>query len=225
MAKRGFFITLEGGEGGGKTTQINWLAETLTAKKYKVVTAREPGGTPEGEKIRNLLVQRHGGNWSPMAECLMFFAARAMYVDKIIKPALEDGRIVISDRFTDSTRAYQGYGLGMELSKINKLNDIVLDGFTPDLTFILDIDPREGLSRSGRRLASEKLGLSQSEDRYENLDLSFHEKLRAGFLEIAKKEPERCQVIDAGQSKEDIEAQILKIVEERLEAHKNQEGA
>ena len=225
MVKRGLFITLEGGEGGGKTTQINWLAEALTAKKHKVVTTREPGGTPEGEKIRNLLVQREGGNWTPVAECLMLFAARAMHVNKIIRPALDEERIVISDRFTDSTRAYQGYGMGVDLKKIDELNRIVLDGFTPDLTFILDIDPREGLLRSGRRLASEELKINQSEDRYENLDLSFHEKLRAGFLDIAKKEPERCHVIDASQSADTVEAQIFEIVQDRLAAHARKEGA
>ncbi len=216
-AQAGFFITLEGGEGAGKTTQINRLSEALAKSGRKVVTTREPGGTAEGEKIRNLLVQRDGGNWTPMAECLMFCAARVMHVNKVIRPALEEGRIVICDRFTDTTRAYQGYGHGLDLDKIEKLNEMTLGGFAPDLTFILDIDPAEGLQRSGRRLASEALGVKQSEDKYENLDFAFHEKLRAGFLDIAKKEPERCVVIDARQSAEEIEAQIMAAVKEKID--------
>lgn len=216
MSNRGLFITLEGGEGAGKTTQINWLADILTKEGRKIVTAREPGGTKEGEKIRELLVQKNGGNWTPMAECLLFFAARAMYVDKIIAPALEEGKIVISDRFTDSTRAYQGYGLGVEMETINQLENLVLKDIKPDITLILDIDPRMGLERSGRRLAAEGLGLKQTEDKYENLDLSFHEKLRQGFLDIAKAEPERCRVIDASKNAEDVKEQILKTVREKL---------
>ncbi len=216
MSKTSLFITFEGGEGGGKTTQINTLAKALTDQGHKVVTTREPGGTAEAEKIRNLLVQREGGEWSPMAECLLLFAARSMHVEDIIKPALNEGKIVISDRFTDSTKAYQGYGYALPMNKIKAIDKAVLDGFEPDLTFVFDIDPEEGLHRSGRRLAAENLQIKQTEDRYENLEMAFHKRLREGYLEIAKKEPERCHVIDAAGSIDDIAAEIAKVVQERL---------
>lgn len=212
----GLFITFEGGEGAGKTTQINRLAERLTQDGYKVVTTREPGGTPESEKIRDFLVQREGGNWTPCAEVLLLFAARTMHAEKLIRPALEAGKVVISDRFTDSTRAYQGYGHGFDLKTIESLERLVLDGLAPDLTFILDIDAQNGLERSGRRLAAEALSLKQKEDRFENLDIAFHERLRAGFLEIAKNAPERCLVIDAMQSVEDIAQQVADTARARL---------
>ena len=212
----GLFISFEGGEGSGKTTQINKLAEILTHNKRKVITTREPGGTPEGEKIRSLIVQREGGDWNPMAECLLLFAARVMHVEKIIKPALERGKIIISDRFTDSTRAYQGYGRGFSLDMIEKINTLTLGDFKPDLTFILDIEPQKGLSRSSRRLAAEDLQINQTEDRFENMDLEFHEKLRKGFLGIAKKDPKRCVVLDAALPIDDLTKKIHKIVEERL---------
>lgn len=212
----GLFISFEGGEGSGKTTQINKLAAHLNTKGYTVVTTREPGGTEEGDKIRSLIVQRDGGNWTPLAECLLLFAARHMHVEKIIKPALEEGAIVISDRFTDSTRAYQGHGRGFSLETIEKLNDITLENFKPDLTLVLDIDPKTGLSRSGRRLAAEKLSVDQTEDRFENLDLDFHERLRQGFLAIAKKDSKRCKVFDAAQPADKLAAQLAATVEERL---------
>jgi dTMP kinase len=214
----GLFISFEGGEGGGKTTQINRLAEILTAAGHKVITTREPGGTPESEKIRDFIVQRKGGDWSPMAECLLLFAARTMLVDKVIKPALSDGKVVISDRFTDSTRAYQGYGRGFDLAQIEQLNDIVLSGFAPDLTFVLDIDPETGLERSGRRLAAEALDVQQTEDKFERLGTDFHAKIRQGFLDIANKAPERCHVIESAQSVDEMADAIKTIVLERLGA-------
>ena len=216
MSSSGLFISFEGGEGSGKTTQINKLAESLTQQGCRVVTTREPGGTPEAEKIRDFIVQRAGGDWTPMAECLLLFAARTMHVEKIIRPALEKGKIVISDRFTDSTRSYQGYGRGFSLEKIEELNTLVLDGFEPDLTFILDIDPEIGLTRSERRLASEQMDIKQTEDKFERLDFDIHKAIRKGFLEIAEKEPERCHVIDATLSIEDMAQVIQSIAQERL---------
>ena len=147
MSKRfekSFFITLEGGEGSGKTTQINRLAEALTGLGYRVLTTREPGGTPEGEKIRALFVRDTGMNWSPMAEVLLILAARAMHVERVVRPALEGKNIVICDRFTDSTTAYQGYGRGLELSAIDSLTKSVIGELKPDLTFILDLPPGAG---------------------------------------------------------------------------------
>lgn len=216
MSKRGLFISFEGGEGAGKTTQINKLAAALTDKGHDVVTTREPGGTPEGEKIRALLVQRDGGPWSPMAEALLVFTARVQHVERIIKPALAEGKIVISDRFTDSTFAYQGHGHGLALKTIETLNQTTIGGFKPDLTFILDVDPETGLRRSGRRLASEQLQLKQTEDRFENLELDFHKRLRNGFLEIAKGDPGRCHIIDASAKASDIAEDILAIVEKKV---------
>lgn len=212
----GLFITFEGGEGGGKTTQINRLAQSLSAQGYKIVTTREPGGTPEAEKIRDLLVQREGGNWSPIAEVLLLFAARQLHVQNVIQPALEEGRIVICDRFTDSTRAYQGYGHGLAHDAIESINKTVLNGFGPDLTFILDVPPQIGLTRSRRRLAGEHFMGDKTEDRFEQMDVSFHERLRDGFLDIAKKNADRCVVLDATQDLESIAAKIADSVKERL---------
>ncbi len=212
MSERGLFITFEGGEGSGKTTQVNRLAQFLTGKGRKVITTREPGGTPEGEKIRELLVQRNGGEWTPMAESLLLFAARAMHVERVILPALEKGKIVISDRFTDSTRAYQGYGHKFPLHSIEAINDFVLKDFKPDLTFLLDIEVDKGLARSGRRMAAESLHIKQTEDRFENMEKEFHERLRKGFLEIAKKEPGRVQIIDATQTPDEIADKIQNLV-------------
>ncbi|MGB4106719.1 MAG: dTMP kinase [Alphaproteobacteria bacterium] len=213
---KGLFITFEGGEGSGKTTQVNRLAQFLTEKTRKVVTTREPGGTPEGEKIRDLLVQREGGEWNPVSEVLLLFAARAMHIDKIIRPALEKGKIVISDRFTDSTRAYQGYGHKFPLETIENLNSMVLGNFAPDLTFILDIDAGKGVARSGRRIAAEALHIKQTEDRFEQMEPGFHERLRQGFLDIAKKEPERCHVLDATLKPDDLAKKIQKTVLEKI---------
>ncbi len=213
---KALFITFEGGEGGGKTTQVNRLAQALAAQGRKVVTTREPGGTPEGEKIRDLLVQRDGGDWTPLAECLLLFAARAMHVKKIIKPALEKGKIVISDRFTDSTKAYQGYGRGVPLEMIEKLDAMTLGGFAPDITFILDIDPEQGINRSGRRMAAESLNVLQTEDRFEKMDMDFHKRLREGFLDIAARNKARCHVIDAALSVDEIEKRVWGIVQKFL---------
>ena len=194
----GFFISFEGGEGSGKTTQINRLSGYLTAQGYRVVTTREPGGTPEGEAIRNVLVQRSGGDWEPMAEVLLLYAARLMHIKKIIKPALKEGKIVISDRFAYSTIAYQGYGHKLDLDKIKAVQSLSITNFKPNLTFVFDIDPKTGLERSNKRLAVEK-GYEKTEDRFERLDIEFHERLRQGFRSIAKEEGERCCIINADQ--------------------------
>jgi len=210
------FISFEGGEGGGKTTQINKLADFLTSQGHRVRTTREPGGTAEGDKIRDFIVQREGGNWSAMAEALLILAARAMHVERVIQPEIEDGKIVITDRFSDSTYAYQGYGRGLDLRVLESLHKDVIGDMNPDLTFILDVEPKEGLGRSERRLASEKLGVDQTEDRFERLEMDFHEKIRNGFLDIAKHDPERCVVIDATQSIEAIAKQIEEAVSQKL---------
>ena len=214
MSDSGLFITFEGGEGAGKTTLINRLAASLTDQGKKVITTREPGGTAEAESIRNLLVQRDGGKWSPLSEVLLLFAARSLHIERVIAPALSKGHIVISDRFTDSTMAYQGYGRGMDLQKIRDINDVVTDNLTPDLTFILDVDVRIGLARSQKRLSTEQ-GYNSTEDRFERMDLTFHEALRNGFLDIAKAQPERCHVINAEESLDDMFNSIQKIIEKQ----------
>lgn len=205
MSEHGLFITLEGGEGSGKSTQIKALAERLRADGHEVLVTREPGGTPEAEKIRVLLVNRDGGNWTPEAEVLLLFAARHMHVEYLIKPTLAAGKIVISDRFTDSTRAYQCYGHGVPLETVRKLEDLVLKGFRPDLTFILDVPAEEGLKRADKRLSRDR----SSEDRFENIGVAFHERLRNGYLDIAKNDPVRCIVVDAAQEADRITETLL----------------
>lgn len=197
---RGIFITLEGGEGSGKSTQIRLLAESLKKQGHNVVMTREPGGTPEAEKIREFLVNRDGGNWTPIAECLLLYAARQIHVEHLIKPALNEGKIVISDRFADSTRAYQSYGHGLPLQTIEELNSLSLGDFAPDLTFILDLPVETGLARAGKRLASAQ----SQEDRFEKLGSPFHERLRQGYLEIASRDSDRCVVINATRSIDEI---------------------
>lgn len=200
---RGLFITLEGGEGAGKSTQSRRLKTALEDAGREVILTREPGGVPEAEKIRDLLVQRDGGNWTPMAECLLFFAARQMHVEKLIKPAIADGKIVICDRFTDSTVAYQGYGHGFDIPTIRQIESLTLGGFKPDLTFILDLPVADGLARSLRQ-KDVSTGKENTEDRFEKLKIDFHEKLRQGFLEIAKEDQSRCVVVDAMQTADDV---------------------
>jgi dTMP kinase len=204
------FISFEGGEGSGKTTQIQRLKTFFENKGQSVITTREPGGTIEAEKIRELLVQRDGGDWTPTAEALLFFTARHMHVETKIKPALADGKIVICDRFTDSTIAYQGYGHRFDLTVLNQIQQVSIGDFEPDKTFILDIDVRDGLTRAGKRMEGDDDG--STEDRFERMDLSFHENLRQGYLTIAGQNPNRCVVIDANQSIEDVHSDIISII-------------
>lgn len=201
------FITFEGGEGSGKTTQIQLLKDALEAKGRDVVTTREPGGTVEAEKIRELLVQRDGGDWTPTAEAMLFFTARHMHVETKIKPALDEDKIVICDRFTDSTIAYQGYGHGFNLDVLHAIKKVSIGDFMPDKTFILDIDVTEGLSRAGKRMEGDDSG--STEDRFERMKIDFHENLRQGYLTIAKQNPNRCHVVDASQSIDCVHRQIV----------------
>ncbi len=209
MDSKGLFISFEGGEGSGKTTQINLLAKRLEEEGHQVLMTREPGGTPEAEKIRDLLVQREGGNWTPTAEALLFFAARHMHVEQLIKPALNEGYIVLCDRFTDSTRAYQSHGHGMDHEIIERMNRLVLGNFQPDLTIILDLPVEEGIKRSTlKNQAAGEHSREFTEDRYEQMDKAFHERLRQGYLAIARKEGERCKVVNANTTMEEVAEQI-----------------
>lgn len=209
---RGLFITFEGGEGSGKTTQINRAAKFLSDQGHKVVTTRNPGGTPEAEKIRDLFVTRDGVEWTPEQEALLVLTALSSNYEKVVKPALEAGKIVICDRFFDSTLAYQGYGHGLDKDTLLKLRDMVMSDCMPDLTVILDVDPEVGLARSNHRLNDE---LSH-EGHFEGLDLYFHRQVHQGFLNIAAEEPGRCTLVDASQPLEDVSAAVIKVLEERV---------
>ncbi|MCE9507173.1 MAG: dTMP kinase [Alphaproteobacteria bacterium] len=216
MAKKGIFITLEGGDGTGKSTQLKLLQQALSAAGIDALTTREPGGTDQAERIRNMLLQRDSGSFDPMTEALLLFAARREHLVNKIWPALEKGQWVISDRFADSTRAFQGYGMGLDMQVIESLYQLVAGKFQPDLTFIFDIDPEAGLNRSMKHLQVTSNTTESTEDRYERMGLAFHQRLRVGFLEIAKKFPGRCVIIDATQDVDVVHRQVLKVVEQRL---------
>lgn len=206
---KGKFITFEGGEGAGKSTQVKHLADALRETGIDVETTREPGGAPGAEDIRNLLVNGDVNRWTPLSEALLNYAARAEHLDKTVYPALEQGKWVISDRFADSTMAYQGFGHGVPREALNKLYEAVLGDFQPDLTIVFDLDLETGLGRAEAR--------GEDEDRYERMGRGFHERLRQGFLDIAKSEPKRCAVIDASQTIEQMAVAIRAVVGERLQ--------
>ncbi len=205
------FITLEGGEGAGKSTQAKRLAAALEASGIASLLTREPGGSPGAEAIRKLLVQGERDKWDAETETLLLFAARADHVARCIKPALEEGRWVVCDRFVDSTYAYQGAGRGVPPEFIDRLQSLVLRGFAPDLTLILDIDPDAGLARTSRRAENGTRG----EARFERFGKSFHKQLRAAFRQIATKHPERCVVIDAARTEDEVAESIWQNVSDR----------
>lgn len=207
--KRGRFITIEGGEGAGKSTQAARLARTLDERGIPVMVTREPGGTAEAERIRALLLDPGEARWEAMTEVLLYFAGRMENVEKTVKPALANRCVVICDRFADSTLAYQGYGADASLAAIRSIADATLGRFWPDLTLILDIEPEEGLARTQTR--------SAFQDRYERQQLEFHRKVRKGFLEIAAKAPQRCVVIDAAPDEDRVAEAIFAEVAARFE--------
>ncbi len=204
----GKFITFEGGEGSSKSTQLKNVFNAIKSTNLRCVSTREPGGSPNAEAIRDLLVNGSADKWDPVAETLLFYAARLDHVTKIVKPALAEGNIVLSDRFADSTFVYQGIGKGLTEDYIHSLHQLTLGNFRPDLTFILDIDPAIGLKRA--------LARSHAETRFESMNHEFHQMVRAGFLSIARREPERCVVIDANQSPEAITKEIITNINQRL---------
>jgi dTMP kinase len=217
VTRRGRFITLEGGEGGGKSTQLRRLARALRERGLDVVETREPGGAPGAEAIRPLLTQGDTARWDVLSETLLLAAARRNHLVETIRPALDAGRWVVSDRFIDSTRAYQGAARGLHTAIISTLEAWVLDGLMPDLTIILDIDPAIGLDRAGRRIeTSAPASPGAGEDRFERMGLAFHQCLRAAFLDIAATEPGRCAVVDAGGTADMVEARIGDLVTARL---------
>lgn len=206
MIARGRFITLEGGEGAGKSTQSRRLASALAAAGLAVLRTREPGGTPGAERIRDLLLGH--GPWETVAEAMLHFAARREHVARVIRPFVEAGGWVVCDRFADSTLAYQG-AQGLPREVWARLADVALEGFGPDLTLVLDLPVEAGIARAAAR---------SSADRYERMGAAFHRRVREGFLAIAAAEPRRCAVIDAGAGAEAVFAAVAGTVRERLGA-------
>jgi dTMP kinase len=206
--RRGRFISFEGGEGAGKSTQARRLAERLRSLGQEVVLTREPGGSPGAEALRALLVQGEADRWSPVAEALILYAARADHLERTIRPALGRGAWVVTDRFADSTRAYQGAGGGVSPELIAGLEHDVVGADQPDLTLILDLPAEAGLSRASLR--------GGHEARFESKGLVFHERLRQGFLAIAEREPDRCVVIDASAEPDQVADAVWAVVHARL---------
>ena len=202
--EQGLFITFEGADGCGKTTQLKLLAEYLTQKGYEVVITREPGAKGLGEKIREILLN-YEGDVSDRCESFLFLADRAQHIDMIVNPAVESGKIVLCDRHTDSSVAYQGYGRGLPVERIKMLNELAVNGRHPDLTFVFDIDVETSMNRVG-----------QVKDRMESAGMEFFNRVREGYLEIAKQEPQRVKVLDASKSVDEIHTEVVKLFEELL---------
>lgn len=204
MKKTGFFITFEGADGCGKTTQIGLVKKYFDEKNIETIVTREPGGSELGVHLRKILLH-YEKPVSNIAETFLYLADRAQHIEYTIKPALNDGKIVLCDRHTDSTLAYQGYGRNQDIEEIRHLNKIVTNGTIPDLTIVFDIDSE---------IAQKRLG--DEKDRLEAEGLEFHKKLRFGYLEIAKKEPQRIKIVDANKSIEEVFSDTVKIIEDFL---------
>lgn len=205
------FITLEGPEGSGKSTQIKRLAKRLELMGFPVITTREPGGTPIGDQIRQVLVRMENKELHPRTEILLFLAARAQLVEQLIKPALQDGKIILCDRYGDSTLAYQGYGHGLDLEKLRQMLNFATDHLKPDLTILLDLDVKLGLMRK------------KAEDEWNRLDayeVLFHERVREGYLNLAREEPDRWRIVDASQGIDAVQEDLLRIILDALKNHK-----
>jgi dTMP kinase len=213
MASDGKFITFEGGEGSGKSTQARLAAARLRTLGREVLETREPGGSPFAERLRAVLLDPAVEPHSALSEALLFYAARADHLEKVIRPALAAGHWVVCDRFSDSTRVYQGHAGKLPPATIAALEDIVVRPTVPDLTVIIDIDPALGLARaSGRRGSAAPAGA----DAYERRDLAFHKSLREGFLAVARAEPGRCAIIDGGGSVDEVAVAVWAALEARL---------
>lgn len=201
---KGRFITIEGGEGAGKSTQIRSIADWLRQCGLDVLVTREPGGSPGAEAIRKLLVEGAADRWDAMTEALLHFAARRDHLVRTVWPALARGQWVISDRFADSTMAYQGYGHELGREPIERLYALTVGDFKPDLTVMMDIPVAIGLNRALARQGAHQA----AETRYENMDLQFHVRLRQGFIDIALREPHRCRIVDASGDIDQVQARI-----------------
>jgi len=210
--KPGLFISFEGGEGSGKSTQIRCLEKWFRDQGQDVVVTREPGGSPGAEEIRNLILTGDPGRWDPVTEALLMFASRRDHVERTIRPALDSGKIVLCDRFADSSVAYQGYGHGLGADYIRKLWQLAIGDFKPDLTLIFDLPLELGLERASERFAN----VSAAEDRFERMGLEFHQRLRDGFREIASDEKDRCQIIDASGDIETVSERVILAVKSHI---------
>lgn len=208
MAKQGRFITFEGGEGTGKSTQAKRLAAALAQRKITAVVTREPGGSPGAEEIRKMLVQGDPARWNPLTEALLFYAARADHTERLIKPALDEGKWVISDRYSDSSYAYQGGGRGLNRETVRRIEAIAIGDFKPELTLILDLPVEVGLKRSIAR--------ANSETRFEEMDVAFHDRMRKTFLDIARRKPDRCVVIKADEDVDTVGEAVWHAVKTRF---------
>ena len=208
----GKFITFEGGEGTGKSTQLRLLEKYLGDAGISVVTTREPGGTPSGEDIRHLLVDGDTNKWSPLTELLLHYAARHEHITKVIQPTISSGKWVLCDRYTDSTMAYQGFAQHVDFKYITELYKIVVGRFTPNLTIILDLPVEIGLKRAEKR--------NSGGTRYERMGLKFHQTLREAFLRIARDNSERCVVFNANKSEILISNEIINLVNKRFNLSK-----
>jgi dTMP kinase len=209
---RGFFITFEGGEGAGKSTQISRLAGKMRAKRYDVLVTREPGGSPGAEAVRHVLLSGAAEPFGPKMEALLFAAARSDHVEQVIRPAVERGSIVLCDRFIDSSRVYQGVTGGLDPAFMEALEKVAINGMVPDMTLIFDIDPAEGLRR-----ATVRRGTDAGADRFEKETLDIHQRRREAFLAIAAAEPERCIVVDASADPDAVENVVTATVFAALE--------
>jgi len=206
---KSLFISFEGIEGTGKTIQSRLLFEYLIKKGYEVILTEEPGGTHIGLKIRDLLLSIENRDMTPLTELLLYNASRAQHIKEVILPALKKGTVIIADRFTDSTLAYQGYGRGIDFRIINVLENIVTEGLRPDITFLLDLDVETGLIRNK--------GVNKT-DRLELEDVEFHKRVKDGYLRIAAKDTERIKLIDASENVEEIQREIIGMVMQRIES-------
>lgn len=209
-------ITFEGGDGTGKTTQMKWLEGHLAGKGKNCLLTHEPGGTELGQWIRNVIVEGGKGDVANEMELFLYLADRAQHIHEVIRPAIDQGKIILCDRFTDSTMAYQGYGRGFDIELLNRMNQLAGGGLQPDLTLLLDCAPETALSRARRRTREQSPGGGPA-DRFESQNIKFHERVREGFLEIARKEPHRIVVLDTSAPAQEVHEKIKKIVDERLE--------
>jgi len=208
------FITLEGIEGSGKTTQLSHIRDFLEGSGRSCVVTREPGGTPTGRQIRSILLDPENTGLAPRAELLLYFADRVQHVEQVVLPALSAGKTVLCDRFVDATIVYQGMARGLGGDLVESLHRLLLDDLKPDLTLLFDLPAHKGLARAWRAL--NQGGRPAAESRFESEDRDFHERVRNGYLELARREPDRYRVIDAAAAEEQVRAAVISVISEEL---------